>query len=72
MPKVTNPETNQPYQCADLDVSYRKHGNDKKYPTRQVSPTAITKYHISHYSLGSNIYRNKVQGDPRLESISHS
>jgi hypothetical protein len=35
--KVTNPETNQPYQCADLDVSYRKHGNDKKYPTRQVN-----------------------------------
>jgi hypothetical protein len=35
--KITNPETGQPYHWSDLDVSYRRHGSDKKYPTRQVN-----------------------------------
>ena len=34
--KITNPETEQPYQWDNLTPSYRKFGNGKKYPVREV------------------------------------
>jgi hypothetical protein len=35
--RITNPETDKPYQWADLDSSYRKHGNNITYPLRQIN-----------------------------------
>jgi hypothetical protein len=35
--RITNPETDKPYQWADLDSSYRKHGNNSTYPIRQIN-----------------------------------
>ncbi|CAN5378351.1 hypothetical protein BH18THE2_BH18THE2_25250 [soil metagenome] len=34
--KVTNPDTGTFYQIADLPIAYRKFGEDRKYPIRQV------------------------------------